>query len=289
MNIFRLPSVRVENAFFKLLEKLMVVLLTAMVVMVFGNVVLRYLFDSGIDVSEELSRYVFVWLTFIGAVVVRARTRTWASRHWSRASGRRAARSAWACRGRARARLLRDLLLGHLEAGAAQRVEHRADHRHVDDLGLRHRLLHQRWDRRDDRAAARAAAAGRLPPASSRTFAGEWKATPAHALKRAARMTIVVVPRVADRRDGDRDAGRLRAAGLRRRADVAPEHVRQPDPRAEPDHRRRQLPAARGAVLPARRRADERGRPVEADRELRGRVRRPHPRRDSATSRSSAR
>ncbi|WP_243368632.1 TRAP transporter small permease [Microvirga solisilvae] len=48
----------------------MVLLLACMVVMVFGNVVLRYLFDTGIDVSEELSRFFFVWLTFIGAVVV---------------------------------------------------------------------------------------------------------------------------------------------------------------------------------------------------------------------------
>jgi TRAP-type C4-dicarboxylate transport system permease small subunit len=48
----------------------MVLLLAGMVVMVFGNVVLRYLFDTGIDVSEELSRFFFVWLTFIGAVVV---------------------------------------------------------------------------------------------------------------------------------------------------------------------------------------------------------------------------
>lgn len=55
---------------FKALQVLMVLLLAAMVVMVFGNVVLRYLFDSGIDVSEELSRFFFVWLTFVGAVVV---------------------------------------------------------------------------------------------------------------------------------------------------------------------------------------------------------------------------
>jgi TRAP-type C4-dicarboxylate transport system permease small subunit len=48
----------------------MIALLLGMVVMVFGNVVLRYVFDTGIDVSEELSRYFFVWLTFIGAVVV---------------------------------------------------------------------------------------------------------------------------------------------------------------------------------------------------------------------------
>ena len=40
-----------------------------MVVLVFGNVVLRYGFNSGITVSEELSRWLFVWLTFLGAVV----------------------------------------------------------------------------------------------------------------------------------------------------------------------------------------------------------------------------
>lgn len=61
---------RVGAFFFKGLEGLMVLLLAAMVVMVFGNVVLRYLFDTGIDISEELSRFCFVWLTFIGAVVV---------------------------------------------------------------------------------------------------------------------------------------------------------------------------------------------------------------------------
>jgi TRAP-type C4-dicarboxylate transport system permease small subunit len=61
---------RVGAFFFKGLEGLMVLLLVGMVVMVFGNVVLRYLFDTGIDISEELSRFFFVWLTFIGAVVV---------------------------------------------------------------------------------------------------------------------------------------------------------------------------------------------------------------------------
>ena len=40
-----------------------------MVVLVFGNVVLRYAFNSGITVSEELSRLLFVWLTFLGAIV----------------------------------------------------------------------------------------------------------------------------------------------------------------------------------------------------------------------------
>jgi TRAP-type C4-dicarboxylate transport system permease small subunit len=57
------------DGFFRLLELLIVVLMVAMVVMVFGNVVLRYGFNSGIDVSDEMSRYCFVWLTYIGAMV----------------------------------------------------------------------------------------------------------------------------------------------------------------------------------------------------------------------------
>lgn len=43
--------------------------LALMVVLVFTNVVLRYALNSGISVSEELSRWLFVWLTFMGAVV----------------------------------------------------------------------------------------------------------------------------------------------------------------------------------------------------------------------------
>ena len=47
----------------------MVVALALMVVLVFTNVVLRYGFNSGIAISEELSRWLFVWMTFLGAVV----------------------------------------------------------------------------------------------------------------------------------------------------------------------------------------------------------------------------
>jgi TRAP-type C4-dicarboxylate transport system permease small subunit len=57
------------DLFFKLLELLVVVALVAMVFMVFGNVVLRYAFNSGILVSEEMSRYFFIWLTYIGAMI----------------------------------------------------------------------------------------------------------------------------------------------------------------------------------------------------------------------------
>jgi TRAP-type transport system small permease protein len=57
------------NAYCKLLDYTMAVFLGLMVLMVFGNVVLRYGFNSGIAISEELSRWLFVWVTFMGAVV----------------------------------------------------------------------------------------------------------------------------------------------------------------------------------------------------------------------------
>lgn len=57
-------------AYFSLLKMLIVLCLAGMCVMVFGNVVLRYLFNSGITVSEEVSRLLLVWLTFLGSIVV---------------------------------------------------------------------------------------------------------------------------------------------------------------------------------------------------------------------------
>jgi len=51
------------------LELLLVGCLLTMIVMVFGNVVLRYGFDSGLVLSEELSRFAFVWMTFVGAIL----------------------------------------------------------------------------------------------------------------------------------------------------------------------------------------------------------------------------
>ena len=61
---------RAVDRAFAAVEALLALAMAAMVVMVFGNVVLRYLFESGILVSEELSRFLFLWLTFLGAVVV---------------------------------------------------------------------------------------------------------------------------------------------------------------------------------------------------------------------------
>ena len=60
---------RLIDLYCRFLKVTIVVCLAAMVVLVFTNVVLRYLFNSGIATSEELSRWLLVWLTFLGAIV----------------------------------------------------------------------------------------------------------------------------------------------------------------------------------------------------------------------------
>ena len=51
------------------LEWLLMSMLALMVILVFGNVVLRYGFNSGITFSEEVSRFLFMWVVFVGAVL----------------------------------------------------------------------------------------------------------------------------------------------------------------------------------------------------------------------------
>jgi TRAP-type C4-dicarboxylate transport system permease small subunit len=53
----------------KVFEAAIAFCLALMVVLVFGNVFLRYAMNSGITLSEELSRWAFVWMTFLGAIV----------------------------------------------------------------------------------------------------------------------------------------------------------------------------------------------------------------------------
>ncbi len=60
---------KLNDLFFRLAELTLVLMLSAMVIMVFGNVVLRYGFNDSIISSEELSRFLFIWITFLGAIV----------------------------------------------------------------------------------------------------------------------------------------------------------------------------------------------------------------------------
>ena len=57
------------DGFCKALSVVIALCLAVMVVLVFGNVVMRYGFNSGITLSEELSRWLFVWMTFMGAII----------------------------------------------------------------------------------------------------------------------------------------------------------------------------------------------------------------------------
>mgnify|MGYP001198250463 CR=1 FL=1 len=60
---------KVERWVTRALEGAIVACLAVMAVLVFTNVVLRYAFDSGLAVSEELARLLFVWLIFLGAIL----------------------------------------------------------------------------------------------------------------------------------------------------------------------------------------------------------------------------
>ncbi len=60
---------RLTSGIGRIIEVSLVLLLAGMAAMIFLNVVLRYGFNSGLVISEEMSRFFFVWLTFIGAVL----------------------------------------------------------------------------------------------------------------------------------------------------------------------------------------------------------------------------
>lgn len=64
---------RIDKIIFRAIDIVLVLLLAAMTAMVFANVVLRYGFGSGIDISEEMSRFCFVWLIFLGAIAAMRR------------------------------------------------------------------------------------------------------------------------------------------------------------------------------------------------------------------------
>ncbi|TYS01476.1 TRAP transporter small permease [Rossellomorea vietnamensis] len=61
---------RTLNRFGQILEKLVIysvlLLLAVLITLVFLQVVLRFVFSSGMVWAEELDRYIFVWLMFLG-------------------------------------------------------------------------------------------------------------------------------------------------------------------------------------------------------------------------------
>lgn len=62
-------SLRLE----RLIEWLMAIALAVMVIFIGANVVLRYVFNTGLPAAEEVARLMFVWMIFLGAILALAR------------------------------------------------------------------------------------------------------------------------------------------------------------------------------------------------------------------------
>ena len=60
---------KIENALYKVLSYICGILIFAMTVLIFSQVVCRYVMNNSLTWSEELGRYIFVWITFIGLPV----------------------------------------------------------------------------------------------------------------------------------------------------------------------------------------------------------------------------
>lgn len=58
---------RFDRALVALNRALLALLLAAMAALVFGNVVARYLFNASFGWVEELTRYMMIWLAYLGA------------------------------------------------------------------------------------------------------------------------------------------------------------------------------------------------------------------------------
>lgn len=61
---------KLETAFVRLNKAVLMALLSAMALIIFANVVLRYTTSESIEWAEEVARYLMVWLTFLGAGLV---------------------------------------------------------------------------------------------------------------------------------------------------------------------------------------------------------------------------
>lgn len=58
-----------KRGFYRLLEVILVISMVVMFVLVFMNVMLRIFLNTGIDFAEEIPRFAFIWMTFVGAVI----------------------------------------------------------------------------------------------------------------------------------------------------------------------------------------------------------------------------
>lgn len=53
----------------KIFSRIVIACMGFMFILIFSNVVLRFIFSTGLPWGEELARYAFLWCTFLGAVL----------------------------------------------------------------------------------------------------------------------------------------------------------------------------------------------------------------------------
>ena len=59
---------KLTDKLFKTIEILIAVFLACMILLLFMNVVLRYVFNTGFVWSEEIARLCFIYLVYLGAI-----------------------------------------------------------------------------------------------------------------------------------------------------------------------------------------------------------------------------
>lgn len=60
---------KVNSSFMMLIKGALICAGSTMTILVIMNVILRYVFNSGLTWSEEASRFLFIWTTFLGAIL----------------------------------------------------------------------------------------------------------------------------------------------------------------------------------------------------------------------------
>ena len=50
-------------------DNILFILMAFIIVIMFGQVLFRYIFNQSLSWSEELAKFIFVWLTFLGAAI----------------------------------------------------------------------------------------------------------------------------------------------------------------------------------------------------------------------------
>ncbi|WP_312812539.1 TRAP transporter small permease [Sedimentibacter sp.] len=61
---------KISNGINKIMEYITIIMLAGIVVSLFAQVIFRFVFHTGLTWSEELSRYLHMWITFLGASII---------------------------------------------------------------------------------------------------------------------------------------------------------------------------------------------------------------------------